>query len=129
MTLPIVTFEDVDSRYLEGDLADLNDRPAVETQIQDAVDFAARWGDIIAHRIADGRLTANLYKRMIANAVLRVLRNPEGYTSESEGGYSYGLQGTVASGYLWFTADEIATLTGADATLAPTTISVAHAWT
>ena len=117
---PVVSFDDVASRYLEGNLEDQFNRQQVETQIADAVDYVAgRWGTSITSRVSGGQLTVNLYKRVIANAVLRVLRNPEGYTSESEGGYSYGLRATVSSGDLWFTDDEIAMLSGAGDTLAP----------
>lgn len=35
-----------------------------------------------------------------ANAVLRVLKNPEGYRQESEGNYSYSLNVAAAAGYL-----------------------------
>jgi hypothetical protein len=36
-----------------------------------------------------------------ASAVLRVLRNPEGLRSETEGNYSYQLNGAVAAGHLF----------------------------
>jgi hypothetical protein len=122
---PIVSFDDVASRYLEGNLLDQFTREQVETQIADAVDYAAgRWGTTITSRLSGGQLSANFYKRVIANAVLRVLRNPEGYTSESEGGYSYGLRATVSSGDLWFTDDEIAMLSGAGQTLGPTSFGL-----
>ncbi len=124
-SMPVVSFDDVAGRYLEGNLGDQFTRQQVEMQILDAVDYTAgRWGTTLTTRISDGRLTANLYKRVIANAVLRVLRNPEGYTSESEGGYSYGLRSTVSSGDLWFTDDEVAILSGADQTVGPGTIGI-----
>lgn len=126
---PIVSFDDVASRYLEGDLEDQFSRQQVDTQIADAVDYVAgRWGTSITSRLSGGQLTVNLYKRVIANAVLRVLRNPEGYTSESEGGYSYGLRATVSSGDLWFTDDEIAMLSGAGDTLAPGSFGIGLDW-
>ena len=122
---PVVSFEDVNNRHLEGDLEEQYSRSDVETQIQDAVDYAAdHWGTLIESRISGGQLRPNSYKRIIANAVLRVVRNPEGYTSESEGGYSYGLRSTVSSGDLWFTDDEIATLSGIKPVTVPGTIGV-----
>lgn len=111
--IPTVTFSDVDGRYLEGDLGDRYDQAKVITQIQDAVDFAlSRWRARIESRLASGVLTSNLYRRTIANAVLCVLKNPEGYTGESDGGYSYGLRKEVASGELGFTDKDIENLTG-----------------
>jgi hypothetical protein len=122
---PIVSYDDVNRRFLEGDLEEQYSRADVETQITDAVDYAAdHWGSLIESRISSGRLRPNSYKRIIANAVLRVVRNPEGYTSESEGGYSYGLRSTVSSGDLWFTDDEIATLSGVSKVTIPGTIGV-----
>jgi hypothetical protein len=120
-----VSFDDVNSRYLEGDLADRYDQSKVETQIQDAVDYASgRWGDRIRARLASGRLTENLYKRVIADAVLRVTRNPEGFSNESDGSYAYGLRAQVASGNLWFTDDDIETLAGVQGKTFPGTIGV-----
>lgn len=126
MAIPDVTFDDVDKRYLEDDLASRQDQVKVETQIQDAADFArSRWRAQIESRLASGLLTENLYKRVIADAVLRVVRNPEGYQNESDGGYSYGLRAQVASGNLWFTEDDVATLAGVLTQSLPGTIGIA----
>lgn len=117
---PLVSPDDVVKRYLLGNLRDQFTDEQIETQIQDAVDYADdHWGNTIESRISGGRLRPNRYKRIISDAVLRVLTNPEGYKNESEGGYAYGLDGKVSSGYLWFTDDEIESLSGASATLPP----------
>jgi hypothetical protein len=122
---PSVSFDDVNSRYLEGDLEDQYTRAKIGTQIQDAVDYASsRWGSKIESRISAGSLSANLYKRTVADAVLRVIRNPEGYANESDGGYSYGLRASVASGNLWFTDSDIETLTGVRSVQVPGTMHV-----
>lgn len=124
-SLPQVSFEDVDSRYLEGSLADRFDQSNVETQIADAIDYAnSRWRVQILSRLASGTLTENLYKRTVSDAVLRVVRNPEGYANEADGGYSYGLRPAVASGNLWFTADDIETLAGIGTASTPGTIGI-----
>ena len=44
---------------------------------------------------------------------ISVVRTPEGYSSESEGGYSYGLRPVVSSGNLWLTQDDVEVLVGA----------------
>lgn len=106
-----VEYDDVAKRY-EGDLGRFT-KTFVETQIADAVDYAdARWGSFIEGRLAAKVLTPGLYQRVIADAVLRVLRNPQGLASEGDGGYSYTTRATVASGNLWFTQDDVELLSG-----------------
>lgn len=106
-----VDYDDVAKRY-EGDLGRFP-KEFVETQISDAVDYAdARWGSFIEGRLAAKVLTPGLYQRVIADAVLRVLRNPQGLASEGDGGYSYTTRATVASGNLWFTQDDVELLSG-----------------
>ncbi len=51
-------------------------------------------------RIADGRLRREVVVMIEANAVVRVLRNPGGYRSETAGDYSYTLDTRAAAGYL-----------------------------
>ena len=107
-----VSIDDVQNRY-EGVLRDRFTDEYLETQISDAVDYAdARWSAKIESRLAAGVLTEGLYKRVIADAVLRVVRNPAGLASENDGGYGYATRATVASGNLWFTSADEATLTG-----------------
>jgi hypothetical protein len=47
-----------------------------------------------------------LMKDVIENAVVRVLRNPDGFKSETEDGYSYTF-GSEASGSVWFPAADL----------------------
>lgn len=120
-----VTPDDVASRYLEGDLLSEFTSEQVQTQITDAVDWSdSRWLAAINARLASGKISANLYKRTIADAVLRVMRNPGGLASENEGGYGYSTRATVASGNLWFTDDDITTLTGIAVDNLPYTVGV-----
>jgi hypothetical protein len=106
-----ITSEDVADRF-DGELSQF--RPKyVDTQIADAVAYAdAMWSGYIEARLASKALPANVYKRVISDAVLRVMRNPDGYASENEGGYGYATRATVASGNLWFTDQDVAVLTG-----------------
>lgn len=46
-------------------------------------------------------------KDKVLNAVIRVLRNPEGYRSETEFEYSYTRNATEASANVWYTQDEL----------------------
>ncbi len=122
--IPEMTRTDVADRY-EGDL-DAEFRPQyVDTQIGDAVSYVkSRWRTQIEARLASGLLDDNLYKRTIADAVLRVIRNPGGYASENEGGYGYATRASVASGNLWFTDSDIDTLIGARQSAMPGTIGI-----
>lgn len=49
--------------------------------------------------------------RVLAQAVLRVLKNPDGFTRESLDDYSYARNEAVSSGLLFFTDDELDGLT------------------
>lgn len=121
-----VSTSDVAARY-EGDLVAEFREDYVTTKIADAVDLAdSRWGAAIESRLSSGKLTPNTYKRIISDAVLRVLRNPEGWVSESEGGASGSRRASVASGDLWFTASDEEKLCGIapDAASGPGTVSI-----
>lgn len=122
--LPTVEFDDVDSRY-DGDLSTEFEQGYVEAQIQDAVDFStARWRDKILSRLASGALTPNLYRRVISDVVLRVIRNPGGLASENEGGVGYSTRVSVASGDMRFMDSDVETLCGSTSTVVPGTIGI-----
>ena len=124
MASVLVTQDDVANRY-DGVLLEEFLPVYIQTQIADAVDYAdSRWSALIESRLASGVLTPNLYKRTIADAVLRVVRNPGGLASENEGGYGYSTRANVASGNLWFTPDDVATLCGATTSVMPGTVGI-----
>lgn len=107
----IVTVEDVQNRY-EGDLGTRFQEKYLMEKIADAQDLIDSRLPSVAGRLAGGSLTTRTYKRVVSDVVLRVLRNPEGFTSESEGGVSYSRSAVVSSGNLWLTAQDVADLTG-----------------
>lgn len=128
MALPDVTPQNVADRYLEGDLLTEFTEAQVQTQIEDAIDYLDnRWRAVIESRLASGLLSTRRFTRVISDAVLRVVRNPRGLTSENEGGYGYAQRPDVASGNLWFTADDLESLTGIRPTQAavPKTVGIA----
>jgi hypothetical protein len=128
MALPDVTPEEVAKRYLEGVLLDEFTPEQIQEQIADAIDYLDnRWRAVIESRLASGLLTTRRFTRVISDAVLRVVRNPRGLTSENEGGYGYAQRPDVASGNLWFTADDLESLTGIRPTQAavPRTVGIA----
>lgn len=80
--------------------------------LQDQIDEAElilerRLGDLAAWADADATgLRARAVQRVVTRMVRRVMRNPEGMTSETEGDYSYRLDPRVASGSVWVTDDD-----------------------
>lgn len=109
-----VTVDDLVARWPEGSaLTDEFETRYLETQITDAVDDAdSRWSAQIESRLTSGALKPGRYKRIIADAVFRVIKNPDGFTSENNGSYGYGRNQSVASGSLLFTPDDEELLTG-----------------
>lgn len=68
---------------------------------------------ILASRTSDHTLDAldpALVAQVAASAVVRVLRNPDGFRSESAGGVSYTIDTRAAAGFLTILADEWALL-------------------
>lgn len=97
------TNEDVQSRY-EQDL---------DARLEAIVDV--RLGDaerLIVHRIPDldarlllgptgvGYIDIDNLKMIESDMVIRLIRNPDGYSQESDGNYSYAIYQQVASGVL-----------------------------
>lgn len=66
----------------------------------------------LADRIADGRIDLADVVDIEADAVLRLVRNPEGYFSETDGNYTYMLRSDLqaGSGKLTITDEEWETL-------------------
>lgn len=62
----------------------------------------------IQERIDSGELDMLRVTDVIVNAVCRVIRNPEGLLIETEGNYSRQADRAVASGRLFFDADDLA---------------------
>lgn len=117
-----VSPEDIQNRY-EGDLSRFAES-YVATQIADAIDFIDALYPAVQARLTSGLLTVNAYKRVVADVVLRVLRNPNGYTNETDGAYSYGQRTAVASGNLSLTNDNVTVLTGPQFHTTPGTVRI-----
>lgn len=66
----------------------------------------------IDERIASGELDPESVTDVVADAVLRVIRNPVGITNETEGNYGIGVNQMVASGDVWFPAKDIEQICG-----------------
>lgn len=57
-------------------------------------------------KVTNGDLDESLVVRVESTAVKRVIQNPEGYTSETDGDYTYQLNYELASGELQITNRE-----------------------
>lgn len=107
----ITSVQDVKDRY-EGDLNTRYTDTYIQTKIEDAEALIEQDYPSVAGRLASGALLDQNYKRIVAFAVLRVLRNPEGYVIEGEANVNVTRNKNVASGELAFTDAEVYTLAG-----------------
>lgn len=106
---------DLEAPY-EGqlDLDNLDDW--YQEKIDEAVRLLLRKAPTIVSRmsaydpVTGGGIDPAFVKDKVIGAVLRVLRDPEGFESETEGNYSYKRSAVVASGNIWYTRDELADL-------------------
>ncbi|ASZ75450.1 head-tail adaptor Ad1 [Mycobacterium phage Kimona] len=102
--MAIATAVDVENRWVR-ELSD-EERTLVETRLEDAERKIRRRIKTLDQKIADGDIDVEEVKRVEAEAVLRLLRNPEGFQSETDGGYTYMLSQRLASGVLEITDEE-----------------------
>lgn len=99
---------DIEARL--GRSLDLSETQIVNTRLGDAeLIIKSRIRDLDAQVIA-GTIDQDLVVMVEAEALLRLVRNPEGYTSETDGNYTYQIDGAVASGRLQILDDEWALL-------------------
>lgn len=99
------------------DVREASDRPIPDARVpyvQGRLDAAHRLlhskAPGLDARVDSGVLDPLLVKDVIVEMVLRVLRNPSGFRSETDGDYSYSRDIQVASGRLMVTDDELAML-------------------
>jgi hypothetical protein len=100
---------DLEASY-EGELDLDNLDEWYQEKIDEAVRLLIRKVPTVVARMAAGSIDPDFVKDKVVGAVLRVLRDPEGIKSESEGNYSYDRNPIVASGNIWYTKDELADL-------------------
>lgn len=83
------TLEDVQARYhlpIEESLY-----PLVEARLEDAEGKIRSRIPALDELIAQGRVSEATVVRVTAEAVIRLVRNPDGYVSETDGSYTYQL--------------------------------------
>jgi len=121
--------DEVPRRAETGALArDTEDR-VVELAL-DAVAMVRDAVPTVEARLTAGQLTRRTFCRVISDMVLRVVRNPQGFKSESDSSYSYTSGATVASGDLWIPDKDLALLRGVQSSGVPssTLVGVDPGW-
>lgn len=102
------TFEDVEVRFFR-ELAP-EERPLVEARLDDAErKIRARIPDLDDRAALDPNFQATVVA-VTADAVIRLVRNPEGYVQETDGNYTYMLSQSGATGSLSILPEEWADL-------------------
>lgn len=112
----------------EGDL-DPDKQAYYDRKVDEAVRLLLRKCPGLLKKVEDGELDPEFVSDTVAKAVLRVIRNPEGFTNESEGNYSYGLGARVASGDIWYPDNELDALgCGGSSSMVPRSVRVKLGW-
>lgn len=90
---------DVQSRHL-GEPLDADALAVIGVRLGDVERMLKnRISDLLTKAAADPEYTENV-KYVESEAVLRLIRNPDGFTQETDGNYSYMVSQKVASGRL-----------------------------
>lgn len=78
--------------------------------------------------LASGQVQREDVLDVVVAAVDRVLANPEGFRSESEGTYSYQVNPVVASGYIWFTDEDLSQVTPSAPSVRSARVTPSRPW-
>lgn len=98
------TFEDVAVRYFRPLDSELH--PLVEIRLQDAENRIRTRVKDLDSRIMENAFYRDVIVQVCADAVIRLIRNPEGYVQESNGDYTYMLSQALADGRLTILPEE-----------------------
>lgn len=96
---------DVTGRHIGAEL-DESVLAVVDIRLDDAERKIKNRIPDLDERVAAGTLDEADIRMVEAEMVLRLIRNPEGYTQETDGNYSYMVSQAVASGRLEVREDE-----------------------
>lgn len=98
------TTQDVEDRFTRP--LDADETRVVATRLEDAERLIKSRITDLDDRVAAGTIDQGTVAMVEAEMVLRLVRNPEGYTQETDGSYSYSISSRVASGALEVRRDE-----------------------
>lgn len=94
--MAIASAQDVQDRWV-SELSDDETR-LVNARLEDVERMIRKRIPDLDAKVSDGDIDVDDVKQVEADAVLRLLRNPEGYLQENDGQYSYMLARDLASG-------------------------------
>ena len=98
------TFEDVEVRFYRGLLPE--ERDLVEARLGDAESKIRTRVRDLDQKVLENPDYLSTVVRVCADAVIRLIRNPEGYVQETDGNYTYQLSASSAEGRLVILSDE-----------------------
>lgn len=96
---------DVESR-LVGRTLDEQEAEVIQTRLDDVEELIRLRIPDLDDKVALGEIRERLIVMVEAEAVLRLIRNPEGLTQETDGNYSYSISSRVSSGVLEILPEE-----------------------
>jgi hypothetical protein len=102
------TVADVEARL--GRSLEAGEQEIVETRLNDVELLIRHKIPDLDAQVADGRINESILVMVEADTVLRLIKNVDGYRSETDGNYSYQIDDRVASGRLDILASEWALL-------------------
>jgi hypothetical protein len=109
MAWQIVTPADIVSRWRPLTPEEANIIASVIADAQDILEVAAEDAGIPEVTAGDGR-RVRAYVRLVATMVIRVLRNPDGFLTETIDDYTYRRDSAVSAGALYLSDDELGQL-------------------
>lgn len=98
------TFEDVEVRFFRGLLPE--ERDLVEARLGDAEGKIRSRISNLDQKILENPDYLSTVVRVCVDAVIRLIRNPEGFVQETDGNYTYMLSQSSAEGRLTILTEE-----------------------
>lgn len=106
--MAIATFEDVEVRFYR-ELTE-EERPLIEARLEDAENKIRSRVRGFEERVVGEPGFSETVVQVCCDAVIRLVRNPEGYVQETDGAYTYMLAHTSSDGRLTILPEEWADL-------------------
>jgi hypothetical protein len=102
---------DVQNRWRVLDADEAMIAPTLIADAQDILETAAEHAGVTEDVVAGTERLQRAYVRVVASMVARVLKNPDGFLTETEDAYTYRRDSAVSSGALYVSPEEIGSLT------------------
>jgi hypothetical protein len=108
-----VGIRDVQNRWRVLDADEALIAPTLIADAQDILETAAEHVGVTESVVAGNERLQRAYVRVVASMVARVLKNPDGFLTETEDAYTYRRDSAVSSGALYVSPEEVGSLTPA----------------